>query len=53
MMARLFFPFALLALASCAPAGPPMAHGPWRPLNQGKWAFNENALTQPPPGLAR
>jgi hypothetical protein len=52
-MARLSLLLMLLALAACADHELPMAHGPWRPLNQGKWSFNENALTQPPPGLGR
>ena len=51
-MLRLSLLLVLLILAACT-AGPPMAGGPWRQLNQGKWAFNENALTQPPPGLNR
>jgi hypothetical protein len=43
----------LFALAACASHEPPMATGPWRQMNVGKWSFNENALTSPPPGLAR
>jgi hypothetical protein len=40
-------------LSACASHEPPQATGPWHPLNPGKWAFHENMLTQPPPGLSR
>jgi hypothetical protein len=43
----------ILSLSACASNGPPQATGPWHPLNPGKWAFHENKLTQPPPGLGR
>ncbi len=52
-MVRLMLVLVLVGLSACASNNPPMAHGPWRQLNQGKWAFNENALTQPPGGLGR
>ena len=52
-MVRLALLCILAALAACSSDDLPMAHGPWRQLNQGKWAFNENALTQPPMGLSR
>lgn len=52
-MVRLMFLCILAALSACASDNLPVAHGPWRPLNSGKWAFNENALTQPPMGLSR
>jgi hypothetical protein len=48
-------PLLLIAatLTACAVNNLPVAHGPWRQLNQGKWAFNENALTEPPVGMSR
>ena len=52
-MVRLALLCLLAALAACAADNLPMAHGPWRPLNPGKWAFSENALTEPPVGLSR
>ena len=52
-MVRLALLLMLVTLSACAANDPPMAHGPWRQLNQGKWAFNENALHAPPAGLRR
>jgi hypothetical protein len=52
-MVRLPLLAIMLALVACASNNPPMAQGPWRQLNQGKWAFHENALTEPPAGLTR
>lgn len=52
-MVRLGLLLIIMALSACASDNLPVAHGPWRPLNPGKWAFNENALTQPPMGLSR
>jgi hypothetical protein len=52
-MIRLALLSILAALAACSSDNLPMAHGPWRQLNSGKWAFNENALTEPPAGLSR
>jgi hypothetical protein len=52
-MVRLVLLLILAALSACASDNLPMAHGPWRQLNQGKWAFNANALTAPPVGLTR
>jgi len=49
-----FIPLLLtLALGACAAAGPPVASGPWRPLNPDRWQFQANLLTDPPPGIAR
>jgi hypothetical protein len=43
----------LTLLAACTSHEPPQATGPWHQLNPGRWSFNENMLTQPPPGLER
>jgi hypothetical protein len=52
-MARLTLLCTLITLAACSSETMPMAHGPWRQLNPGKWAFNENVLIEPPMGLNR
>ena len=52
-MVRLTLLCIIIALAACSSDNLPTAHGPWRQLNPGKWAFNENALTAPPTGLSR
>jgi len=43
----------LMALVACAGRSLPEATGSWRQLNVGKWSFNDNALTTPPPGFTR
>ena len=52
-MVRFALLLILSSLSACASNPLPLAHGPWRQLNQGKWAFNENALAEPPVGLNR
>ena len=52
-MVRLVPLLVLAALSACASNKLPVAHGPWHQLNQGKWAFNANALGEPPAGLSR
>lgn len=52
-MVRLALLLILTSLSACDSNPLPVAQGPWRQLNQGKWAFNENALAEPPAGLSR
>ena len=52
-MIRAAILLALLSITACANHEPPMTSGAWHQMNVGKWSFNDNALTTPPPGFSK